>query len=141
MSTVLPVLLFDGECGLCNRVVRWLLRVDRRGLLHFAPLQSQPAQEYLRSRGLPTRDFDSLVFVSDWNSWEAAPPRLRTNGALSAIVLVGGGWSVLAKISRCIPAPLRDLAYKVIARFRYRLFGPYKPTPLPNPSWASRFLT
>ena len=56
-----PVLLFDGECGLCNGVVRFLLRQDTAARLHFAPLQSGPAQEYLRAQGLPTADFDSLV--------------------------------------------------------------------------------
>ena len=49
-----PVLLFDGTCGLCNRCVRLLLRLDRRARLHFAPLQSAPAQAYLRTHGLPT---------------------------------------------------------------------------------------
>jgi predicted DCC family thiol-disulfide oxidoreductase YuxK len=34
-----PVLFFDGECGLCNRVVRLMLRLDRRGRLRYAPLQ------------------------------------------------------------------------------------------------------
>ena len=140
MPTSLPVLLFDGECGLCNRLVRWLLRIDRRGQLRFAALQSQAAQNYLRSVGLPTQDFDSLVFVPDWNNWNAAAPRLRTDGALSALALVGGGWTWLAKVLRCAPAPLRDVIYRLIARFRYRLFGAYKPTPLPNPSWANRFL-
>ena len=42
-----PVLLYDGECGLCNRLVRLLLRADRAGRLNYAPLQSGPAQTYL----------------------------------------------------------------------------------------------
>jgi len=136
-----PVLLFDGECGLCNRVVRWLLRIDQRGQLRFAPLQSEVAQTYLRERGLPTGDFDSLVFAPDWNRPDAFPPQLRTAGALSAMSLVGGGWAFTAKILRLIPAPVRDLVYRLIARSRYRLFGPYRPTPLPNPAWVNRFLS
>src|SRR4051812_37486572 len=47
-----PVLFFDGECGLCNRVVRLLLRLDTRGRLRFAPLQGPVAQDYLRAHGL-----------------------------------------------------------------------------------------
>jgi predicted DCC family thiol-disulfide oxidoreductase YuxK len=136
----MPVLLFDGECGLCNRVVRWLLRIDRRGQLYFTRLQSDSGQSYLRSRGLPTRDFDTVVLVPDWKDLNGEPPRFRTNGSLSALALVGGGWSTLAKLIRWVPAPIRDWVYKVIGHFRYRIFGPYKPKPLPNPNWANRFL-
>jgi hypothetical protein len=41
------VLFFDGECGLCNGLVRILIRLDRPGRLHYAPLQGPSAQAYL----------------------------------------------------------------------------------------------
>ena len=72
-----PVLLYDGECGLCNRLVRLLLRSDRAGRLNYAPLQSEPAQAYLRAQGLPVTDFDSLVFVPDWNQPAQGAYRMR----------------------------------------------------------------
>jgi predicted DCC family thiol-disulfide oxidoreductase YuxK len=135
-----PVLLFDGECGLCNRAVRLLLRLDRRGRLHFAPLQGAAAQSYLRSRGLPTEDFDSMIFVPDWSRAAAEPPLFRTNAGLAALRQIGGGWSALARVLTVVPAPLRDVFYKLVARFRYRIFGPWKPKPLPRPEWQQRFL-
>lgn len=133
------VLLFDGQCGLCNRIVRALLRADRHGRLHYAPLQSGPAQVYLRSVGLPTEDFDSLVFVPDWGRPLEVPPLLRTEGVLAACAEVGGGWRVLAWL-RIVPRALRDPFYKLVARSRYALFGEYRPTPLPDPEWEKRFL-
>lgn len=134
-----PVLLYDGECGLCNRVVRALLRADRAGRLHYAPLQSEPAQDYLRAQGLPTVDFQSLVFVPDWNRPGPGAHQLRTAGAFAALREVGGGWRVLAWL-RVVPAPLRDLCYQLVARSRQALFGAYRPAPLPDPAWARRFL-
>ena len=134
-----PVLLYDGECGLCNRVVRALLRSDRTGRLHYAPLQSEPAQRYLQAQGLPVRDFDSLVFVPDWNDPRPGAYQLRTGGALAAAGEVGGGWKALTWL-RLVPAPLRDLLYKGVARTRYTLFGKYRPAPLPDPEWEKRFL-
>ena len=133
-----PVLLYDGECGLCNRLVRALLRADQAGRLHYAPLQSEPAQAYLRGQGLPVTDFDSLVFVPDWNR-TADAPLLRTNGALAACAEVGGVWRVVAWL-RVLPAWLRDPFYKLVARSRYALFGAYRPAPLPEPEWEKRFL-
>jgi predicted DCC family thiol-disulfide oxidoreductase YuxK len=92
-----PALLFDGECGLCNRVVRVLLRLDRGGSLVFGPLQDPPAQGFLRSHGLPTRDFDSMVFVPDWNRREQPGFLLRTDGVLAALRFCGGAGRILGR--------------------------------------------
>jgi predicted DCC family thiol-disulfide oxidoreductase YuxK len=133
-----PVLLYDGDCGLCNRVVRLLLRSDRAARLKFAPLQSAPAQAYLRRQGLPTADFDSLVFVPDWNTQAAGAYLRRTDGALAAAAEVGGVWG-LVTWARVLPAGLRDPFYQLVARSRYALFGQYFPAPL-KPEWEARFL-
>jgi len=135
----LPVLLYDGECGLCNWVVRFLLRRDRGARLHFAPLQSAPAQEYLKSKGLPESDFGSLVFVPDWKNPALGAPMLRTTGALAALAELGGAWRVVSWL-RALPAFMRDPFYVVVSRTRYALFGKYKPAPLPDPAWEKRFL-
>ncbi len=134
-----PVLLYDGACGLCNRLVRVLLRADRAGRLNYAPLQSAPAQEYLRAQGLPLADFDSLVFVPDWNDPAPGGYRLRTDGALAACFEVGGGWRIVAWL-RVLPVGVRDPCYRLVARTRYALFGAYRPTPLRDPDWKERFL-
>ncbi len=138
-SRPMPVLLYDGECGLCNAIVRQLLRTDRRGRLHFAPLQGAAAQAYLRSKGLPTEDFDSLVFVLDWQAPERSAPLLRTDGALAAAAEVGGVWRLFTWM-RVLPAWSRDPFYKLVARTRYALFGGYRPRPLEKPEWGARFL-
>lgn len=134
-----PVLLYDGECGLCNWCVRRLLRWDRAGRLRFAPLQGEPAQAYLRAHGLPERDFDSLVFVPDWNQPMAALPLLRTDGALAACAAAGGPGRILTAL-RVLPRGFRDACYRMVARSRYALFGEYRPTPLPRSEWQERFL-
>jgi predicted DCC family thiol-disulfide oxidoreductase YuxK len=134
-----PVLLYDGTCGLCNRIVRLLLRTDKTGRLRYAPLQGAAAQAYLREQGLPTADFDSLVFVPDWNAPGTGSYRLRTDGALAAAAEVGGVWRLVTWM-RVLPAGLRDPVYTLVARSRYALFGEYKPSPLPRPEWSQRFL-
>lgn len=134
-----PVLLFDGECGLCNRCVRLLLRLDREGRLRYAPLQSPAAQAYLKAQGLPTEDFDSLVFVPDWADAAAAPLR-RTDGVLAALRLCPGTGRVLAAVLGIFPAAWRDAGYKLVARWRYRIWGEWRPRPLARPEWAKRFM-
>jgi predicted DCC family thiol-disulfide oxidoreductase YuxK len=138
-SSPQPVLLYDGECGLCNALMRFMLRRDRRGVLRFAPLQGKTGQAFLKSHGLNTEDFDSLVFIQDLSHGDTAF-FLRTAGALRAMAEMGGGWKMLSRVLAVVPAGCSDLLYTCVARLRYRLFGRYRPTPLPNPEWAKRIL-
>ncbi|HXA14482.1 MAG TPA: DCC1-like thiol-disulfide oxidoreductase family protein [Opitutaceae bacterium] len=135
-----PVLLFDGVCGLCNRVVRLLLRLDRRGVLRFAALQGEPAQEFLRAHDLPTEDFSTLVLVPDWSRRSGENYLLRTDAVVVALWMCGGASRVLAAMLRAVPRRLRDAGYRFVARTRYRFFGPWQACPLPRPEWARRFL-
>lgn len=132
-----PVLLYDGECGLCNALIRFLLRRDPAGRLRYAPLQSGPAQAYLRAHGLPTQDFSSLVLVDDWEG--SGPGRFKTDGAIGALEAVGDPLR-FARLLRAVPKALRDAAYAAVARVRYALFGKYRPGPLEDPAWESRFV-
>ncbi|ATC63868.1 thiol-disulfide oxidoreductase [Nibricoccus aquaticus] len=133
-----PLLMYDGTCGLCNACVRLLLRIDKAGTLRFAPLQGPTAQAILRERGLPTEDFDSLIFVPDFPRKDG-PHWSRTDGVLQVLAELGGVWRVVSWL-RVIPRWLRDPLYKVVARLRYRLFGEYRPRPLAKVEWAARFL-
>jgi len=136
-----PVLFFDGECGLCQRIVRFLLRLDGRARLRFAPLQGPTAQEYLRRHGLPTEDFDTLIFVPDWSRRDRPEHLVRTAGVIAALRATGSRAArAIAAIVGVFPAAFRDAGYRLVGRWRYRLFGPWKPRPLPRPEWSSRFL-
>jgi len=138
-ATRQPVLLYDGECGLCNLLMRFMLSHDRCGRILFAPLQGATGQKLLRSCGLDTEDFDSLVFIADMSGGPLVF-HLRTEGALDAFEELGGVSRHFARVLRCVPVTWRDAAYKLIARLRYRIFGHYSPTPLPNSDWKRRIL-
>jgi predicted DCC family thiol-disulfide oxidoreductase YuxK len=135
-----PVLLFDGDCGLCNRVVRGLLRADRSGRLRYGALQSAPAQAFLAKRGLPTQDLDSLIFVTDWAHRDEAPLLKRTAGATAALRVCGGFWRRLGEMIALVPGGWRDAVYRFVGHTRYRWFGPWQPRPLARADWAQRFV-
>lgn len=135
-----PVLLFDGECGLCHRVLRLLLRLDRRAVLRFAPLQGASAQDYLRAHGLPATDFETLVWVPDWSRREREDHLLRTAGVMAALHAVGATGRVLAAMLAVFPAGWRDAVYGRVSRWRHRIFGPWRERPLARADWVERFL-
>jgi predicted DCC family thiol-disulfide oxidoreductase YuxK len=131
------VLLYDGVCGLCNRSVQFVLEHDRRGSLRFAPLQSEYGKAAI-SRHPELKNIDSVVLL-EIESDGAERVHTRSAAALRIASYLGGIWK-LSSIAYIIPAPLRDLLYDLVARYRYRLFGKYDQCMLPPPQVRSRFI-
>ena len=139
MSTAGPILFYDGVCGLCNTLVQFLLKHDKRGRLRFASLQSDFAEKVLRRHGFDPKDLDTLHVVENYD--EAGERLLqRSDAVLRAGRELGGHWSVLAVIAKIVPRSLRDIAYRFVAQNRYRVFGKYETCMLPDPNQRSRFL-
>jgi predicted DCC family thiol-disulfide oxidoreductase YuxK len=132
-SIDVPSLLFDGVCNLCNASVQWILEHDKAGLFRFAALQSEVGQQLLQKHGLGTEKFDTVVLVQGNQIY------IRSNAPLEIARLLGGGWQFFY-IFKIIPRFLRDAAYNVIARNRYRWFGHREECMLPRPEWKERFL-
>jgi len=139
MEDANPVILYDGICGLCNRLVRFILTQDKSGRLYFASLQSDFAAKILRRHDLDTTDLDTFHFVENY---EQPSERVfqRSDAVLRVGRELGGFWAVLAAVAKVLPRALRDLLYRIIARNRYRVFGRYETCMLPAPNQRSRFL-
>ena len=139
MGAANPIILYDGVCGLCNRLVQFLLRHDKRAHLRFASLQSEFAEKVLRRHGLDPRDLDTFHFVENYEQ-----PNERVFGRSEAVLkagrYLGGVWAMLASVASVFPRALLDPLYRLIARNRYRVFGKFETCMLPDPSQRSRFL-
>lgn len=138
-SDVNPIIFYDGVCGLCNRLVQFLLKRDRHARLRFASLQSDFAANVLARHGINPADLDTLHLVVNYDQ-PAERVLNRSDAVLHAGAELGGKWKVLAAIARLIPRSLRDVAYAFVARNRYRVFGKYDACMLPDPSQQNRFL-
>ncbi len=135
-----PVLLYDGDCGLCHHVVRLLLRIDRAGRLHYAPLQGAAGQSYLRRHGIDAGALSTVIWVPDWEHPERRDFLVRSDAVAAALAACGGAAAVAGALLRAVPRPLRDAGYRLIGRVRHRLFGPPPTCPLPRPEWRRRIL-
>lgn len=117
-----PVLLYDGECGLCARSVQFVLAREsatQRAALRFAPLQGAFGAT-VRARHPKIATTDSVVWYEP-PAVNASRVRIRSEAALAMLVHVGGAWNALAVLGRLVPRPLRDAVYDVIARRRFAL--------------------
>ena len=139
MADTNPIILYDGVCGLCNRLVQFLLKHDKRKQLRFASLQSDFAARVLQRHGFDPKDLDTLHVIENY---EQPNERVlqRSDAILRASRELGGFWSVSSSAARVIPRPFRDVVYRFVARNRYRVFGKYDTCMLPEPNQRSRFL-
>jgi predicted DCC family thiol-disulfide oxidoreductase YuxK len=132
-TTEAPVLLFDGVCNLCNASVQWVLLHDKKGIFHFAALQSEAGRALLLQHGLSTTDFDTAVLVTPQKVL------LRSDVPLEIVRQLGGLWP-LAYVFKLVPRFLRDAVYNLVAKNRYRWWGHREQCMMPRPEWKGRFL-
>jgi predicted DCC family thiol-disulfide oxidoreductase YuxK len=135
-----PILLYDGVCGLCNRLVQFVLRRDPAGVVRFAALQSELATRILTRHGADARDLDTVYVVvnyelSDENLLSLSDAVIFILQHLGAADLRGAG-----RVLQVVPRPLREWGYRLVARNRYRIFGRYDTCPMPTEEFRSRFL-
>jgi len=121
------IVLFDGVCALCNRVVRFARKRMKPDRLRFAPLQSPEGQALLRRHGIDSDQSDSVVVVADDRAC------VRSDAALRLMRELRFPWPVLS-ILRIIPRGWRDAIYRWIARKRFDWFGKTDACPLPDES-------
>jgi predicted DCC family thiol-disulfide oxidoreductase YuxK len=128
-----PLVIFDGVCHLCQSSVQFIIRRDPTGIFKFAPLQSTTAQNILHHEYPEVLAGDTVLLVEDGEIYG------RSEAALRICRRLTGPWRWLW-ILRYIPEPIRDGAYKLIARNRHKWFGRSGACMMPRPEWAGRFL-
>lgn len=132
------ILLFDGDCLLCDGFVQFVIDHDHPPpfssagsaaaesaaaagrpsfRFSFATLQSEVGRSYLAAAGLPI-DVSTVVLVDELGA------HTRSTAALRTLTHCGAPYSSLAQLlTALVPRPLRDLGYKTVAAVRYRVFG------------------
>ena len=115
-----PIVLFDADCALCNRSVRFILKRERDDKLRFASLRSPLGRQLATHAGLNPDELvgrkGSLVYITPSNT-----PSTRSTAAINIAKHLKPPWSALSA-ARFIPRPIRDTIYTTIAANRHRLF-------------------
>jgi len=128
------VILYDGDCGLCDQLVQFVLPRDPRGWFRFAPLQSAFAREQMAAAGLPLDDLDTMVMI------EEGQVHVRSSAALRVLRRLRAPWPILYPLV-IVPRVIRDAVYRFVARNRHRWFARPAVCGLPKAGWKDRFLS
>ena len=128
-----PLVLYDGDCGLCARSVRWILDHERDHQIVFAPLQGPTAAVARQRFPRIPHSVDSVVYIGDGRA------HLRSKAMLYAASHLRAPWR-WGYAMRWFPGVILDLAYRVVAGVRYRIWGHADACRLVTDEQRRRFL-
>jgi predicted DCC family thiol-disulfide oxidoreductase YuxK len=132
------LLLYDGVCGFCNRIVQFTLERDKRDLFRFAPIQGKLAHRILRRHGFDPKDLDTVYLVENVGQQNEKPLR-KSRAVLKTFRELGGFWA-FSSLARFLPRKVTDWGYDFVAKRRYGLFGKHDSCPLPTQEQRKRFV-
>ncbi len=146
------LVVYDGCCGLCNHTVQWLLARDHHDRLRFAPSSSPAVAALLARHGFPpavapddptaasSPSGPGTILVFHAATTPAEQLFTRSTAVAAALAALPRPWPFVAGALCLIPRPLRDSGYRLIARWRYHIWGRLSTCPLPAPDKRSHFL-
>jgi len=127
-----PIIFFDGVCGLCNSFVDIIFKADKKGIFKFSPLQGDTAKKYLPD--LPEQAGEwSIVYIDENSIYD------QSDATLKILERLGGAWGLLSKFG-FLPKGFRNYIYRLVAIYRYRIFGKRDTCRIPTEAEKERFL-
>ncbi|MFA6236200.1 MAG: DUF393 domain-containing protein [Bacteriovorax sp.] len=102
------IVFYDGDCGLCQRSIRFLVSADRKKQLLFAPLNGEA---YKKIYGEIQSPLTTVVFHNTGRTFE------KSNAFLEICRLIGGKFTFFY-FFKIVPRFIRDFVYDAIAARR-----------------------
>jgi predicted DCC family thiol-disulfide oxidoreductase YuxK len=129
----MPIILFDGQCNLCNKSVQFILKHERNQELQFVSLQSEQGTKILSDQGYPENYTESVLFLKNNKLYKESKAALKISAYLKF------PWNAL-RVFYIVPTFLRNWVYRYIAKNRLHWFGKTDSCWVMTPEYKSRFL-
>jgi predicted DCC family thiol-disulfide oxidoreductase YuxK len=127
------IIVFDALCVFCTGNAKLVIRHDKARRFKFAAMQDATGRALLGKAGVNPEDPSTLIVVTgDRTLYDS-------DAVLHIYRHLGWPWR-LTGFSRLIPKKLRDPAYRLVARNRYRWFGRRDECWVPSPQDRERLL-
>ncbi|WP_350290970.1 DUF393 domain-containing protein [uncultured Croceitalea sp.] len=110
------IIIFDGECNLCNGVVGRLLKFTPSGSFNFVAFQSPYGQSLLHTFGFPKKELTTVILIDESGA------HTHSDGFLKIIATIPK-WKLVAALLAFIPRIIRDTIYNLASKNRVRWFG------------------
>jgi len=122
------IIIFDGVCGLCNKSVDILMKLDRKKQFLYSSLQG----EFIKTLNIEPK-IDSIIYYEDGKLF------YKSTAILKILRSLGGIW-VFTDVFYIIPRIIRDFIYDLIAKYRYTIFGKMESCRMPRKGEQELFI-
>jgi predicted DCC family thiol-disulfide oxidoreductase YuxK len=133
------IVVFDGECGLCNGFVAWLITHDREGRFLLAGSAGAVGKDVIAAAGLNPDIAQSTIVL-----WDGVAATTQSTAVIEIMRGLPWPWrtSVVALV---VPRAVRDAIYRWVAKRRSRVIAEDAACGVPPPEltnlWRSRLAT
>jgi predicted DCC family thiol-disulfide oxidoreductase YuxK len=104
----LNIIFYDGDCGLCQRSIRFVYKADTKNIFHYAPLNGQT---YNKIYGNVKDPLTTIKFFHNQITYQ------KSLAVFEILKLLGGKYKILL-IFKIIPIFICDYVYDKIANRR-----------------------
>ena len=126
------IVFFDGVCNVCNGSVNFIMKYNND--IQFASLQSDFSNNFSNEIKLSAQSLNSIIFYRD-NAYF-----YKSEAVFEIAKLCNHFMCKFLRLFRFLPTKVTDLAYDVIAKYRYTLFGKKDHCRIPTIEERNRFL-
>lgn len=127
------IIFYDGHCNLCNGFVNAIIKLDKKSIFLFAPLNGNHAKNLLKKNNIKNITVDSVVLFNN-NSIS-----YKSKAVIEILISLGGIYRFLV-ITKIIPRAILDWLYNIVAKNRYSWFGKQDRCLVPDKKIISKFL-
>ena len=127
------IIFYDGHCNLCNGFVNAIIKLDKKNIFLFAPLNGNHAKNLLKKNNIKNTTIDSVVLFNN-NSIS-----YKSKAVIEILISLGGIYRFLV-ITKIIPRAILDWLYNIVAKNRYSWFGKQDCCMVPDKKIISKFL-
>ena len=129
MSFDSPMLIYDSDCVLCSRVVKFVLKYEKEQQLVFTDFQSATAS----GLGVESDTPDTLLL------YDNSQVLKKSRAAFAIASYLKSPWRWISYFG-ILPVMLTDGVYDFVAKRRYRFFGKVDDSCLLSDNLAQRYL-
>ena len=105
------IVFYDGDCGLCNTSVQFVLNHEKSNSVYFSAIQSEFTKVFFKSRGLAQPDFSTFYFYKEGQIF------VKSTAALKLTKYLRFPYSFL-QLFLVLPSFIRNLVYTFISKRR-----------------------
>tara|TARA_B100001109_G_C18809181_1_gene448808 strand:+ start:643 stop:1065 length:423 start_codon:yes stop_codon:yes gene_type:complete len=110
------IILFDGECAMCNKYILFVAKNDSKDIFRFLSIQNKKINSIKKIHKIDTKNISSIYVIHNNEI------RSKSKAVLKITSMLKFPYNLL-QVFYLVPNFLRNIIYDLVAKNRYYIFG------------------